>query len=236
MPYLDATVEALYRYPVKSMLGELVDEIRFDSRGPLGDREWAVTYADGRVGSGKTWKHVRRLDGLLEYTARTRDGRVEVHTPDGAVLLAGSPELDARLTALAGEPVRALRETATPHVDIGAVHLISRSSLAALATEVPNGTAVPVARFRPNLVVDGAWEDGAEEGWVGRKLLIGGSTTLEITELTERCVMVTLPQSGLPRDKEVLRVLAGARRSNFGVYAKVVSGGRVARGDRIRAS
>jgi uncharacterized protein YcbX len=233
---VEATVEALYRYPFKSMQGETVDGVRLDSRGMAGDREWAATFPDGRVGSCKTWKHVRRLDGLLAYAARTRHGRVEVHTPTGAVLAAGDPDLDVALTALAGEPVRAARESGTPHFDIGAVHLISRSSLTALAAEVPGGTVVPVARFRPNIVIAGEWGPGFGDDWIGRKVSIGETTRLEITEQTERCVTVTLPQPGVPRDKEVLRVLAKGRNTNFGVYAKVIREGSVRFGDRVRVS
>ena len=108
--------------------------------------------------------------------------------------------------------------------------------LTALAAEMPGGTVVPVARFRPNIVIAGKWGPGFEDDWIGREVSIGETTRLEITEQTERCVTVTLAQPGVPRDKEVLRVLAKGRNTNFGVYAKVIREGSVRFGDRVRVS
>ena len=68
------TVAALARYPVKSTAGEEIDEVRVMPRGLEGDRGWAVCTEDGGIGSGKTIRRFRRVDGLLGLTARTGDG------------------------------------------------------------------------------------------------------------------------------------------------------------------
>jgi len=97
------------------------------------------------------------------------------------------------------------------------VNLAVTASLAALneliAAEHPDdpvrGAAVPMTRFRPNLVVDGA-EAWAETGW--RRIRIGG-TEFTVAEQCGRCVMTTLdPETGERRGPEPLRSLGKHRK------------------------
>lgn len=87
----------------------------------------------------------------------------------------------------------------------------SESSRADL--EARAGVALPMARFRPNVVVDGAppWD---EDGWARLRI---GAVTLRVTKPCARCVMTTLdPETGAPAPgeagKEPLRTLASFRR------------------------
>ncbi|MFF9025187.1 MOSC domain-containing protein [Streptomyces eurythermus] len=229
----DVRVAGLRRYPVKSMRGEDLTHADFTARGMTGDRSWAVTFPDGRVGSGKSWKHVRRVDGLLGYTAETADDRVRVRTPDDRVLAAGDPDLDEELSRLAGTAVHLGREQDVSHFDCAAVHLLSRPALARLAARMPaEARQVLVDRFRPNLLLDG--ESFLEDDWVGAKVAVGPEVVLEITERTERCVMTTLPQAGLPAARTVLRTLVEEFDTCLGVYARVITGGRAALADPVR--
>ncbi|MFC4072558.1 MOSC domain-containing protein [Actinoplanes subglobosus] len=59
------------RYPVKSLLGEVVEAAEADSRGLAGDRLWAVRDADGKFGSGKNTRRFRRMPGLFDLRAHT---------------------------------------------------------------------------------------------------------------------------------------------------------------------
>jgi hypothetical protein len=92
-----------------------------------------------------------------------------------------------------------------------------------------------VRRFRPNIVVETASgdRDFVENAWIGHLLAIGDAVRLSITGLCSRCVMTTLPQGDLPKDNGVLRTAAQHNRANVGVYASVVQGGRVRRGDSV---
>jgi MOSC domain-containing protein YiiM len=45
--------------------------------------------------------------------------------------------------------------------------------------------------------------------------------------------MTTLPQGDLPRDTGILRTAAQNHRANVGVYASVLQGGKVRRGDSV---
>ena len=105
-------------------------------------------------------------------------------------------------------------------------------------------------RFRPNVVV--SLSDGepgfVENGWVGKELSIGDSVRLAVTDPCPRCVMSTLAQEDLAADPGILRTAArhnslvggeargpeGVYAAAVGVYARVLSGGTVRRGDPIR--
>lgn len=107
-----ATVKALHRYPVKSMLGETLTETAVTERGLHGDRVAAVLDETGAVGSAK---HPRKWGRLLTCHSRLADsGTVVVELPDGTALSVGDPDLDARLTELLGRQVF-LSETPPQH-------------------------------------------------------------------------------------------------------------------------
>jgi hypothetical protein len=227
-------VTELWRYPVKSMGGERCRELDFDGHGADGDRRFAVYGADGKIGSGKTTRRFRRMDGLLHFAA-SLDG----HTPvivaaGGARLRAGERATEAALSAALGEPVTVRPEDRVPHVDVAPVHLLSTASLRWLAGRLGDARAPDVRRFRPNIVVGGpAAADRPEDEWRGRSLLVGESVRLDIMERAERCVMTTMSQPTLGGDPRVLRTLGQLNDACFGVYASVGAPGRMRVGDAI---
>ncbi|MGH3263517.1 MAG: MOSC N-terminal beta barrel domain-containing protein, partial [Trebonia sp.] len=97
-------VEALRRYPVKSMLGEDQETLTVRSRGVLGDRAWAVLdRTSGKIASAKRPKLWR---DLLTCAARTGTEQVEITLPDGRTRTAGDADLDEALSSLTGRAVR----------------------------------------------------------------------------------------------------------------------------------
>ncbi|MGC0334045.1 uncharacterized protein YcbX [Streptomyces sp. SAI-170] len=97
------TVEAIHRYPVKSMLGETLSAMGLGEHGLNGDRAVAVLDATGAVGSAK---HPRKWGPLLACRSELlHGGTVRVHLPDGTALAVGDPELDAALSKLLGREV-----------------------------------------------------------------------------------------------------------------------------------
>jgi hypothetical protein len=123
------TVLSLARYPVKSMGGEPLHEATVTPRGLVGDRVWAVYTADGGIGSGKTSQRFRRIDGLLELTARGNGDRPLIGLPDGSTAVAGDPDTDRRLSDLFGQPLTVRAETTASHHDDCPVHLITTAAL-----------------------------------------------------------------------------------------------------------
>lgn len=93
-----------------------------------------------------------------------------------------------------------------------------------------------VRRFRPNIVLQPATAEKGfvENAWVGHTLVIGDAVRLSVTGPCPRCVMTTLPQGDLPRDPGILRTAAQQNQANVGVYAAVVRGGTIRRGDPVR--
>jgi hypothetical protein len=96
-------VERLHRYPVKSLRGESPEEVEVDRRGVLADRRWALREPDGKLGSGKSTRRFRAMDGLGGLHARLVGGAPVVTFPDGRVLSPGAA-LDDALTGHVGRP------------------------------------------------------------------------------------------------------------------------------------
>ncbi len=130
--------------------------------------------------------------------------------------------------------------------DYAALHLMTTATMARLA-ELRPGSSFAARRFRPNIAL--AAPAGArgfvENGWVGHELAIGDEVRLRITDPTPRCSIPTLAQKDLAKDPSVLRtivehnsipvpVLDNEPLPCAGVYAFVVRGGTVRRGDAVR--
>lgn len=119
--------------------------------------------------------------------------------------------------------------------DVAPITLLTTASLAAMAQHHPDGDWDP-ARFRSNILVDVEGAELVEDAWVGHRIEIG-DVVLEVSAPTPRCVMTTLPQRGLPRDRGILRTVARENMQEFvglgrwaclGVYANVVTPGEIA--------
>jgi uncharacterized protein YcbX len=119
--------------------------------------------------------------------------------------------------------------------DTATVHLVTTATLERLHELYPEGRfAVP--RFRPNVVVNLTDKHSGfvENDWLTRTITIGDNVRLKVDLNCARCVMTTLAQRDLPRDPGILRTAAQHNQVNVGVYASVLQGGQIKRGDSIR--
>jgi len=223
----------LWRYPVKSMLGEECASLDVDARGAVGDRLFAVRDADGKFGSGKTTRRFRKIEGLFGFRAAYEAGVPQITFPDGRTILGEDPNVHAALSQVLGQPITLVREAGISHLDAGPLHLLTTASLAWLRARLPDAH-VDDRRFRPNVLIDIAACHQIERLWLGKVLHIG-AVTLQIRDLAERCVMVNLPQDELPEDSRVLRNLGCDSGLHFGVYAEVREPGTIKRGDPVLA-
>jgi uncharacterized protein len=265
------SVAALWRYPVKSMMGEELNASAITDRGLLGDRRFAVVdRATGKVGGAKNprkWGNF--FDFRATYSEPPRVGemapRVRITFPDGAEVTTGQGDLEQVLSRVFGRdvaleearpeqrPTGATAEEYWPDMagldyrdtvtdfempagtffDIGVVHLLTTATIDRLRALYPQGR-FEARRFRPNIVVSTPEDQGfVENDWVGRTVAVGGNVRLAITEPCPRCVMITLPQGDLPKDSGILRTAAQHNNVNVGVYASVLSGGTIRRGDTV---
>jgi uncharacterized protein len=274
------TVVSLWRYPVKSMMGEELNAAEVDDRGLLGDRAYAVLdRSDGKVASAKNpRKWPRMFDFRASFADPPRRGApppVRITLPEGAVVASDQEEVDQLLSRAFGRDVTLQRahrsqepvvESTFPNpwatqaeeywpdiegldyrntvtdfelpegtfFDCAVVHLLTTATLDRLRELYPQGR-FEVRRFRPNVVV--ASTDGAagfiEDAWIGQTVRIGDEVQLSITGPCPRCVMTTLAQADLPKDSRILRTAAQHNQVNVGVYASVLRGGRIRRGDAV---
>jgi uncharacterized protein len=236
-------VRELWRYPVKSLQGELLDVADVGTDGIRGDRRWALF--DVATGFGLT---ARRVPELLFGAARTRpDGGVDVVLPDGTVAAD-----DAALSDWLGRPVtlRSAAETdgrpryEGPDDDLAEADAPTpgwypwRGADAAFHDDpgirlslVSTGTLGDwhPRRFRANVLLDGAGEDGL----VGRRITLG-SAELALVGRVSRCVMVTRPQpGGIERDTGVLKTIHRDRGGDLAVATLVERPGAVRTGDDL---
>jgi uncharacterized protein len=188
---------------------------------------------------------------------------VRVTVPDGAHIFSDQDDIDHILSKVLGRDVRlmsaslekpsyeeywpdieglAQREKVTDEAmppqtffDISVIHLLTTSTINRLRELYPDGR-FEVRRFRPNIVVESASEekDFIENLWISKKLTIGEDVVLRVTGPCTRCVMITLPQGDLPNDLGILRTVARYNQVNVGVYASVLRGGTIHRGDLVR--
>src|SRR3954451_20219351 len=157
------------------MLGEEVTEAAVEQRGLAGDRWWAVVDPDGKVGSGKSGRRFRKMDGLLSVAARYDGSAAVLRFPGGEEAAAGGDDAARLLSRLVGRPVTMATqsENGVQHLDDAAVHLVTTASLRRLRALAPDSRIKP-ARFRPNFVVDVPGAEFAEDAWVGQTLAVGG--------------------------------------------------------------
>jgi uncharacterized protein YcbX len=229
------TVAALWRYPVKSMLGQELEEAIVTEQGLAGDRAYAVAEAEsGQIRNAKKagWEN------LFEFRAsliREPDGEpscLRITLPDGEIVTGEAEDRDEKLSRAFGREATLVSGGA--FFDLGVVHLLTTTSLKKLGKLYPEGCFDP-RRFRPNLVLEHDSEEVAfiEDGWMGRMLSIGDEVRLRVTDPVARCVMTTLPQSDLPKDPGILNTTYRHNDNNVGVYAEVLRGGKIHLSDPV---
>ncbi len=271
----NSQIHSLWRYPVKSMAGEKLDEAEITSRGLLGDRAYALVDGRNKVGTA------RKLRGILDCHPRFISPPRPDHPwppalmitlPDGRTVSSAQADCSAILSAffehsltllssppeglalefaagtLAGKhaattefPIAAGAPPGT-FVDYATLHILTTSTIAQLSKEYPQGN-FDIRRFRPNIVVETTEPGFCENRWLERTMALGCDVRLRITMPCPRCVIPTLPQSGLPQDPGILRTAVQHNRYDLGDFGKlpcvgvcadVLNPGLIRRGDIVR--
>ncbi len=264
-----SSVVSLWRYPVKSMMGEELNATEVTERGLLGDRAYALV--DSSEGKVATAKNPRKWPRLFDFRANfieppgaaAKVPPVRIALPDGTTVTSDQGDLNQILSEALNREVtlgaaqRGVvnaeeywpdmegldhRDTVTDFTlpeetffDCAVVHLLTTATLDRLRELYPQGR-FEVRRFRPNIVVQLASGEKsfAETAWIRHTLVIGDEVRLNVTGPCARCVMTTLPQGDLPGDPGILRTAAQHNQVNVGIYAAVLRGGTIRRGDPVR--
>lgn len=258
---LVGSLVSLWRYPVKSMMGEELNATEVTESGLLGDRTYALVDAEtGKIISAKL---PRKWGILFDCRAALNSPlQVKITLPDGELVMGDAANIDRVLSLVFGRKVKL--ETAAPETpriemytpdieglpdsdtetnadirsstffDAATVHLLTTATLNQLQSLTPT-SRFETRRFRPNLVIEAANNATGfvENEWVGKTLAIGNEVRLKITEPCPRCVMTTMPQGELPRDVEILHTAVKHNSGHIGIYANVLQGGTIRRGDAV---
>jgi len=108
MPNQIGIVAALFRYPVKSMLGEQVAELEITERGAIGDRAYALReLATNRIVSGKKFHAMFKFRAAYEEPpAVGRLAPVAIRMPDGSTIHAEDANASGLIGAVLGAKVK----------------------------------------------------------------------------------------------------------------------------------
>jgi len=262
------SVVSLWRYPVKSMMGEELNATGVAEQGLWGDRAYALV--DSATGKVVSAKNPRRWSNLFHFRANllapphthAEVPPVQITLPDGTAILGAAEDANYVLSTVLGRDVKL--ETAAPaqpsleeywpdieglphqetvtdeatlantFFDLATVHMLTTATVERLQELTPLGR-FETRRFRPNIVIapTRSEKEFVENDWIGQTLAIG-EVRFSITGPCPRCVMTTLPQGDLPQDASILRTALQHNQGNVGIYASVLQGGTIRRGDAVK--
>lgn len=251
-------------YPVKGLRGIETSQCQVETQGLANDRRWVLIDGENTFLSQRTTPRMclyrpEFVDGALVVHAPDGQSTI-VPTPSGepvrvrvwqdecdAVLV--SPAVDEWFTRQLGVPcrmaykpessVRAANPVYTREGDRVSfadgfpVLVASEESLVDLNSRLEK--AIPMNRFRPNVIVEGC-EAFGEDVWLGFR---AGGISFRAAKHCVRCQVTTTNQDTAEVGQEPLRTLAVYRREGsgviFGSYFVPESPGSLAVGDEIEA-
>ena len=205
-------VKELWRYPVKSMAGERIDEAALTPLGIPGDRTVLVVRR-GRVATSRTFPKLLGLHGTLDPEGVRR---IEGHVWD-------SPAALALVRAAVGPDAELVRYEGGERFDILPLLVATDGAIA--------HQGIDGRRLRPNLVV-GEVAGLAEREWPGRRLRIS-KAVLHPQQLRARCIMTTFDPDTLAQDVNVLKRIGRELDGTMGLDTSVERGGVVRVGDGV---
>jgi uncharacterized protein YcbX len=251
-------VESLWRYPVKSMRGEELDELFAGYSGVYGDRVFAFKSSANPAGfpyfTGREQRKILQYrpqfrfpdkaarpinlteaegNGASPLLADISELMVDVKTPEGKTLAIDDPALMEMLRADIDQKHQlTLMRSQRAMVDCRPVSIFSLQSAQRLTAET--GMSVDKRRFRANVYVDLASGRGfAENEFVGRSLKIGPKVVVTILERDPRCMMITLDPDTGGKAPAILKKIAQAHEGMAGIYGAVLVEGMLRKGDPV---
>jgi uncharacterized protein len=206
-------IREIWRYPVKSMAGEILESADLTEAGVGGDRVLQVQNAAGRIMTART----RPL--LLRHRATLGS--------DGLIMVDGrpwtAPEVARDVEIAAGSGTRLVQSDLEHRFDILPLLVATDGMLAAVGHDL--------RRFRPNLVIGGV-PGLSERQWERGQLRIG-PVVIGIEDLRTRCIMTTFDPDSGRQDLEVLQRIQREFHGRLGLNSYVIAPGRIAVGDSV---
>jgi len=231
-------VEAIFRYPVKSMRGKPLEVANLGWHGLDGDRRLAFRRMDDR--SGFPWLTASKLPDLVLFAPqRCGDGAqgdlpTHIRTPDGEELPVFGEDLAAEVGRRYGAPVE-MMQLKHGIFDDASISVIASDTVRDIGRLA--GLAPDVRRFRPNVVVRTLRSvPFQEDEWLGGVLSFGegdDAPAITVTLRDVRCGMLNLDPDSASPAPEMLKAVVRANQNNAGIYGAVTRIGRLAVGQTI---
>ena len=231
-------VEAIFRYPVKSMAGERLAVTELGWHGLEGDRRLAFRRTNDR--SGMPWLTASKLPALVLFSPHRREDGAQgdlpthVRTPDGEEMPVFGEDLATEVGRRHGAPVQMMQ------LNHG---IFDEATLSVIASETIHeigrlaGRNLDVRRFRPNVLVRLLRPvPFQEDEWVGGVLSFGegdDAPAITVTMRDIRCSMVCLDPDSARSAPEVLKTVVRAHQNTAGIYGTVTRIGRLAVGQTL---
>src|SRR6266404_3219680 len=235
-------VEAIFRYPVKSMGGERLEAANLGWHGLDGDRRLAFRRMDDR--SGFPWLSASKLPGLLLFTPHRKEDAdraqgdphlpTHIRTPDGEEMPVFGDDLAKEVGRRYGAPVQMmqLKHGIFDEASISVIASDTVREISRLAGQTPDAR-----RFRPNVVVRLLRPvPFHEDEWLGGVLSFGegdDAPAITVTMRDVRCSMVNLDPDSANPAPEVLKAVVRANQNTAGIYGAVTRIGRLGVGQTI---
>jgi uncharacterized protein YcbX len=238
MPIEIGEIEAIFRYPVKSMRGEPLAAATLGWHGLDGDRRLAFRRLDG--GGDFPWLTASKLPELILFTPQ-RPGEsageslpTHVRTPEGEEIPVFEQALAADIGRRCGLRVE-MMQLKHGIFDDASISVITSDTVREISRLA--GTRADVRRFRANIVVRASRGVPFEEDeWLGGVLTFGhadDAAAVTVTTRDVRCAVVNFDPDGASPAPEVLKAVVRANQNNAGVYGSVTRVGRLAVGQTI---
>ena len=231
-------VEAIFRYPVKSMGGERLEVADLGWHGLDGDRRLAFRRINDR--SEFPWLTASKLPDLLLFAPHRRDGGApgdlptHIRTPCGEEMPVFGEDLAAEVGRRYGAPVE-MMQLKHGIFDDASMSVIASDTVREIGRLA--GVSPDVRRFRPNVVVRSLRSvPFQEDEWLGGVLLFGAGNeapAITVTMRDVRCSMLNLDPDSASPAPEMMKAVVRANQNNAGIYGTVTRIGRLAVGQTI---
>ncbi len=247
-----ATIDSIYRYPVKGLSPERLERVQLEPGKPLpADRRYAIENGPSGFDPGapayfpkSRFLMLMRNERMAQLDTRYDDAthplvvrhegreaaRGDLSTREGRQAIEAF--IRRFMPAELRGPPKVLQADGHSFSDVAAkvVSIINLASVTAIETVV--GAPVNPLRFRGNLYVEG-WPAWHEFQLIGAEIAIGDAR-LKVAKRIMRCAATEVdPDTGI-RDLAIPDMLLRTfDHADCGVYAQVIMGGVIAPGDAV---
>lgn len=206
-------VKEIWRYPIKSLAGEQLQETLLTEIGLPGDRRVAILSERGRWITARKYPWLLALHGSMDGSGVAMIDELPWYLPESLEAVRRASESSALLVPVEGPE----------SFDVLPLSIATDGAISFMG--------VDRRRFRPNLVIGGV-EGLAERTWPGSALRIG-QALIRTKSLRARCVMTTWDPDTQVQDRSVLQKIVDQLEGTLSLDSFVEQPGLIRVGDPV---